>query len=109
MDEGSLPLQPKTAMARLRDFPWWPSAWVSETGSSPTTEEISKYGILKNVRRMGNELTLILECNGVIFTATIGAQLSVDLLILLRHILLQQWGESMESVENIDFDISNLR
>jgi hypothetical protein len=94
-------------MTRLRDFPWWPTAWTSENGGSHGPIDIRKKGILKNVRRMGKELTLISECNGVIFTATIGPHLSEDISILLRHILLQHWGEPISSVENVEviFDL----
>ena len=89
-------------MTRLRDYPWWPNAWTSEKGGSHSPIEIRKKGMLKSVRRMGNELTLILECNGVIFTATIGSHLSEDLSILLRHVLLQHWGEPISAVEDLE-------
>jgi hypothetical protein len=95
-------------MTRLRDFSWWPNAWTSEKGGSHSPIEIRKKGLLKNVRRIGNELTLILECDGVIFTATIGSHLSEDFLILLRHILLQHWGEPISAVEEFEVDFGHL-
>jgi len=95
-------------MARLKDFPWWPRAWVTEKGSSPATAEISKHGVLKNVRRFVGGLTLLVDYNGVIYTAIIDSNLSEDFLILLRHIMLQKWGEPMEVVESSDIGFDYL-
>jgi hypothetical protein len=89
-------------MTRLRDYPWWPNAWTGENGGSHTSIDIRTSGVLQNVRRMGNELTLILECNGVICTAVITSHLSEDFVILLRHILLQHSGEPISAVENVE-------
>jgi len=97
-------------MTRLRDFSWWPNAWSSENVSSHTPiDTIRGKGVLKNVRRMGNELTLILECNGATCTAKIGSHLSEDFVILLRHILLQHWGEPISAVEEFEVDFGDLR
>ena len=98
----------KTDMARLRDFPWWLSTWVSKTGSSPATAEMSKHGVLKNVRLLRDGITLIMDHNGVIYTSKITPHLSEDFLILLRHILLQQWEQPMEVVENSDIGFDHL-
>jgi hypothetical protein len=53
-------------------------------------------------------LLLVVDDNGVICTATIASNLSADFFILLRHILLQHWGEPMEVVENIDLNFGQL-
>ena len=95
-------------MTRLRDYPWWPNAWTSENGGSHSPIEIRKKGMLQNVRRMGNELTLILECNGVIHSAKIGSHLSGDVLILLLHILIQHWGEPISAVEDLEVNFPGL-
>ena len=94
-------------MTVLRDFSWWPNVWTSENGSSLIPIDIRKNGVLQNVSRKGTELTLILECNGVICTAKIGSAFSEEFVILLRHILLQHWGEPISSLENIEvnFDL----
>jgi hypothetical protein len=94
-------------MTVLRDFSWWPTVWTSENGSSLIPIDIRENGVLQNVSRKGTELTLILECNGVICTAKIDSALSEEFVILLRHILLQHWGEPISSVENIEvnFDL----
>ena len=88
-------------MACLRDFPWWPSDWTNAAGASLPTAEIREHGVLQNASRRSDNLTLTVELNGVTYTAKITAQLSEDFLILLRHILLQHWGETMEAVENV--------
>ena len=92
-------------MTRLKDFPWWPTVWVNERGASLAPAELSTDGTLKNARPTGNSgLSLIVDYRGIIFTAIISRPptLSQDSLILLRHILLQHWGEAMCVVENID-------
>ena len=50
----------------------------------------------------------MVEHNGVICTAQIGSQLSEDFLILLRHILLQHWGEGVSVVEDIEVNFDDL-
>ena len=65
-------------------------------------------GVLKNVRRKDNELLVIVEHGGDVRTARIASQLSFDFLILLRHILLQHWGESLSTVQNIEVDFGGL-
>jgi hypothetical protein len=49
------------------------------------------------------------ELNGVTYTAKIATQLSEDFLILLRHMLLQHWGEALEAVENVDVGFNHLK
>ena len=93
-------------MACLRDYSWWPNAWVDDRSPALTTSEIRQDAVLKNVRRAGNELTLVVEQNGVIYTAQIGSQLSEDFLILLRHILLQHWGEPIADVESVEINFN---
>lgn len=93
-------------MTRLRDFSWWPNTWFTENGDSHAAIDIRKNGVLTNVRRMGNELMLIMEFNGATLTANIDSHLSADFLILLRHILLQHWGETLSVVENLQLDLS---
>jgi hypothetical protein len=53
-------------------------------------------------------LTLVVDCNGVICTATISPHLPEDTLILLRHILLQKYGEPMAAVEDLDIDLQGV-
>jgi len=91
-------------MNHLRDCSWWPNAWLDDASGSLSSSEIRKHGVLKNARRMGNELTLMVEYNGVTYKAIINPNLSEDFLILLRHILLQHWGQPMDVVENIEID-----
>jgi hypothetical protein len=92
-------------MLRLRDFPWWPNACIDERGRllNPTD------AVLKNVRRLGNELLLILECEGTTYTAKAGAHLPENDLILLCHILLQHYGLPLSEVENFDVDFDAWR
>ena len=95
-------------MAPLKDLPWWPTVWVSQTGDSHTSAEISRDGVLKNVRLLDNGLSLVVDYKGVVCTGVITrpSDLSQDSLILLRHILLQCWGQPMDVLENIDIDLS---
>ena len=95
-------------MARLRDYSWWPNAWANNGGRALTSSEIRQDAVLKNVRRAGKVLTLMVEHNGVICTAQIGSPLSEDFLILLRHILLQHWGEPIADVETVEINFSGL-
>ena len=94
-------------MTKLRDFSWWPSAWIDKSGGSISPTEITN-APLKNVRRAGRELILMVEHNGSVCTATFGSSLSEDLIILLRHILLQHWGEPVSAVEHIEIDLAAL-
>lgn len=96
------------AMTRLRDFSWWPNSWTNEAGASLTTAEIKQHGVLTNARRLFDGLSLTVDHNGVVYTAKITAHLSEDFLILLRHILLQHWGEPMKVVENFDIGFGHL-
>ena len=91
-------------MARLRDFPWWPTAWEAQSGQAPTTAEISRDGVLKNVRLLDKSLSFVVDYQGVICTATVRPDLDEDALIMLRHILLQDLGQPMNVVEEIDID-----
>lgn len=93
-------------MACLTDFSWWPTDWTNDAqGASLPAKEIRERGVLKNAR-LSEGLILTVELNGVIYTAKITTRLSTDFLILLRHILLQHWGELITTVENaeIGFD-----
>ncbi len=93
-------------MARLKSFPWWPTTWGVQGGHAPTPAEISRDGMLKNVRLLDDNLGLVVDYNGVICTATVMTHLSKDTVILLRHILLQHFGQPMEVVEKIDIDFN---
>jgi|GEM_PF-7049061 len=93
-------------MARLLDYPWWPRDWRRGERGPAKPPEVRK-AVLKNVRRGAHDLTLIAEYNGVIFTATIGSQLSDEFLILLRHILLQHWGDTISDVETLEADFAD--
>ena len=93
-------------MTRFRDFPWWPNAWVDDENQWLSTSELRKTAVLKNVRKMGAEIALIVEHNGASYTAKVDSQLSADFLILLRHILLQNWGQPLSVVEDIEVDFS---
>ena len=95
-------------MARLRYYSWWPNAWVDDASLAHTPIEIRKDAVLRNVRRAGEELTLVVDCNGLICTATIESNLSEDFLILLRHILLQHWGEPISAVEDLEVNFTDL-
>jgi hypothetical protein len=95
-------------MTQLKEFPWWPTIWSAEKGNDPTPAEIAKHGVLKNVRRVSHTLTLVIDHKGVICTAIIVPNVCEDILILLRHILLQHCGESIELVEKIEFDLQSL-
>ncbi len=91
-------------MARLRDFSWWPKNWVDDNGSPCIPTD----AVLKNVRRVDNNIIIIVEHRGAICSAKVTPQLSDDFLILLRHILLQHWGEPMSAVENFELSFGNL-
>ena len=95
-------------MPQLKMLQWWPTAWLPDAGSAPTAEEVRKNGVLKNVRRSVDTLTLVVDCNGVICTATISPNLPEDTLILLRHILLQHYGQPMAVVEDLDIDLQGV-
>jgi hypothetical protein len=56
-------------MAKLKTLQWWPRTWLSNGGSAHTAEEVRKHGVLNNVRRSMDTLTLIADCNGAICTA----------------------------------------
>jgi hypothetical protein len=94
-------------MTCLKEFPWWPTAWVEERGGSASPTEVSKDAVLKNARRVPGGLTLVVDHNGVTYTAQIAVHLSEDVLILLRHILLQHWGEPLAAVENFDVNFGD--
>jgi hypothetical protein len=91
-------------MTSLNKFQWWPKYWLAQAGSNPTTAEISKHGTLTNVQMLDGSLRLVVDYMGTSCTGTISPGLSKDALILLRHILLQHYGERMEIVEQIDID-----
>ena len=97
-----------TTMPELRDFSWWPSAWLDESGALIGRDEITN-AILKNVRRADRELILIAQNNGHMYTAIIGDPLPMDIIVLLRHILLQFWGEPVSAVEHIEIDLAALQ
>lgn len=89
-------------MNRIGEFAWWPKTWLDDQSGSVNPTDIRESGVLKNVRRTGDELTLIVDHKGATCTAKIVAQLSDDFLILLRHVLLQHWGEPISTVENFE-------
>jgi hypothetical protein len=93
-------------MARLRDFPWFPTAWVAESGHAATAAEISRDGVLNNVRLLDKNLSLVVDHKGVICTATVMLDLPEDALILLRRMLLQYCGQPMNVVEEVDIVFS---
>ena len=91
-------------MTLLNNFQWWPKYWLAQTGSNLIPAEISRDGILKNVQTLDGSLRLVVDYKGISCTATILPGLPKDASILLRHILLQYYGERMEIVEQIDID-----
>jgi hypothetical protein len=95
-------------MSCLKDFSWWPTQWTNAKVASLTTEEIKQQGVLKNARLSAEGLTLVSELNSVVYTAEITARLSEDFMILLRHILLQHWGEPITNVENVEIGFDYL-
>jgi len=96
-------------MSRLGDFLWWPNAWVDDAARSFPSNEIRKNAVLTNVRRTGNDLILFVEHDGVVCTGRVSSHLSEDFLILLRHILLQHWGEGMTVVEDVEVNFDGLK
>ena len=95
-------------MPQLRMLQWWPTAWQSDSGTAPTAGEIRQTGVLRNVGRSHNTLTFVVDCNGVICTATIDPQLPEHTVILLRHILLQHYGESVAAVEDLNVELDDV-
>jgi len=93
-------------MARLKSFPWWPTTWGVQDGHAPIPAEICRDGVLKNVRLLDDSLGLVVDYKGAICTATVMPNLSKDAVILLRHILLQYFGQPIEVVEKIDIDFN---
>ena len=79
---------------------------MCESGSCSAPSVEDKNGVLKNVRTQPGGLTLMVDQNGVVYTARIVNNLSEDFLILLRHILLQYRGEPMDVVKNIEIDFN---
>lgn len=94
-------------MAKLKTLQWWPRAWLSNGGSTHTAEEVRKHGVLNNVSRSMDTLTLIADCNGAICTATITPHLSEEMLILLRHIFLGYYGQPMAVIEDLDIELGS--
>ncbi len=90
-------------MPRFKEYPWWPTTWEAQAGQKPTPEKISRGGLLRNVRLLGrHDLSFVVDHKGATYTATVTPNLPEDTLILVRHILLQQWGEPMNVVEEIE-------
>ena len=91
-----------SAPGKLRDFSWWPTVWYDKVNRSVSPTLIQNEAVLTNVRLSNTRLTLISQMNGATFTAkTDEFVLSADFLILLRHILLQHYGEPISAVEKI--------
>src|SRR5262245_459856 len=91
-----------SAPGKLRDFPWWPNVWYDKANRSVSPTAIQNEAVLTNVKLSDTRLTFISQMNGTTFTAkTDDFVLSIDFLILLRHILLQHYGEPISAVENI--------
>jgi hypothetical protein len=90
------------SMNYRRDFARWPNACLDDASRSVSSSEMRKDAVLKNVRRLGNELTLMVEPNGGICTAQIGSQLFEDSLILLPHIRLQHEVEPISAAEDLE-------
>jgi len=91
-------------LAKLRDFRWWPNVWRESTTGSVTLVE--NEAVLTNVKLADNHLTLISQRNGATFTAKVDTSLlPQDCLVLLRHILLQHWGEPLSAVEALEVDL----
>ena len=74
------------SMNHLRDFTRWPNACPDGASRSFSSSEMRKDTVLKNVMRLGNEPTLMVEPNGGICTAQIGSQLFEDYRILLHPV-----------------------
>jgi len=69
---------------RLRDFPSWPTVWDYRGVSSPSADDISRYGIFRGVRLVSNGLSLAAEYKGEYCSATFLPVKDVDSLRLLR-------------------------
>ena len=96
-------------MPLLRTLPWWPTEWFRDGGRTFIGQEVRKSGIVKTVRPLfGNVLIIVVECKGELCTSTITAPFSDDILILLRHILFQHYGERIENVENLNIDFEGI-
>ena len=72
-----------------------------------TTEEVRSNGVLKNVRRSADSLTLVVDCKDIICMATITPHFPEDTLILLRHIFLGYYGQPMAIIEDLDFELGS--
>lgn len=97
-------------MPRLKDYPWWPNVWATPNGSGIADDAIVRAGIFQNARRVLGGLNLEVEYRNVICTARINSSdMSLDHLILLRHILLQHYREPMRIVADLDFDVTTMR
>jgi hypothetical protein len=93
-------------MPQLKTHSWWPTAWLPD-GSECTTEEVRRNGVLKNVRRSADSLTLVVDCKDIICTATITPHFPEDTLILLRHIFLGYYGQPMAVIEDLDIELGS--
>ena len=94
---------------RLKDYPWWPTVWATPAGWFITDDEMIRVGLFQNARRVAGGLSLEAAHGGVICTARINSsEMSLDQLILLRHILLQHYREPMRIVADLEFDFRHL-
>lgn len=61
--------------------------------------------MLKNVRRLQDGLSLVIDYKGVDCMAAVMLGFSEDTLILLRQILLQRFGEPIALIEDLDINL----
>jgi hypothetical protein len=94
-------------MPQLKRHSWWPTAWLSDDHRTPTAEEVRANGVLKNVRRSSDSLTLVVDCKDITCMATITPHFPEDTLILLRHIFLGYYGQPMAVIEDLDIELGS--
>ena len=63
---------------RLRDQPWWPVHWNCYGSVFPGAAEVSREGVFKSSQLAPPGLTLAVDYNGRLYTATIPPQAVQD-------------------------------
>jgi len=89
---------------KISEKPWWPPTWRYDNDDPVSEAMVSERGILVNCSLVVGVLIMKVNCNGRTVFGRIGRSVNAANLDCLVDFLQNHEGESIQSIEDLDFD-----
>jgi hypothetical protein len=89
---------------KIREQPWWAPIWRYQNTDPVPDAVVTANGILLNCSIEAGDLIMIVDCNGRFVRGRIGRSVNAPLIYGLLKFFKPHEGESIESIENLEFD-----